>query len=74
MKRCRFLEGKRLDNTKVPPRRSYFKYRDPTALESARAERKLKRNRPDFYKPLEAAAKSLRTNRKFTSSLKKALT
>ena len=72
MKHRRFLEGKCLDNTKTPPRRSYFKYRDPSALESARAERKLKRNRPTFYKGLEDAAKSLRTNRKFTSSLKKA--
>ena len=74
MKHRRFLEGKRLDNTKAPPRRSYFKYRDFTALESARAERKLKRNRPAFYKSLDTAAKSLRTNRKFTSSIKKALT
>ena len=73
MKHRRFLEGKCLDNTKTPPRRSYFKYRESTALESARAERKLKRNRPDFYKPLEAAAKSLRTNRKFALSIKKAL-
>ena len=72
MKHRRFLEGKCLDNTKIPPRRSYFKYRDTTALESARAERKLKRNRPTIYKGLEDAAKSLRTNRKFTSSLKKA--
>ena len=73
MKKPRYLKGKHLDKTKTPPRRSYFKYRDLTKLESDRAERKLKRNRPAFYKSLETAAKSLRTNRKFTSSIKKAL-
>ena len=74
MKHRRFLKGKCLDNTKTPPRRSYFKYRDSTALESARAERKLKRNRPTFYKGLEDAAKQLRSNSRFRNAIKKALT
>ena len=43
MKHRRFLEGKCLDNTKTPPRRSYFKYRDTTELENERNKRKQKR-------------------------------
>lgn len=74
MKHRRFLKGKCLDNTKTPPRRSYFKYRDPTALESARAERKLKRNRSTHYKGLEDTAKQLRSNSKFNKAIKKVLT
>ena len=73
MKHRRFLEGKRLDNTKTPPRRSYFKYRETTKLESDRSERKLKRNRPTFYKELEDAAKQLRNNSRFRKAIKKAL-
>ena len=74
MKHRRFLKGKHLDRTKTPPRRSYFKYRAATSLESDRAERKLKRNRPEYYRGLEDAAKQLRSNSRFRNAIKKALT
>ena len=73
MKHRRFLEGKCLDNTKTPPRRSYFKYRDSTKLESDRAERKLRRNYPAQYRQVSAKAKNLRTNRSFSLGIKQAL-
>ena len=73
MKKPRYLKGKHLDKTKTPPRRSYFKYRDPTKLESDRAERKLRRNYPVQYKQVSAKAKTLCNNRSFSLSIKQAL-
>ena len=73
MKHRKFLTGKHLDNTKIPPCYRYFKYRDTTELESNRAVRKMRRNNCSKYKLLVEKVKLIKSNRKFSSAIKKAL-
>ena len=73
MKHRKFLTGKELDSTKIPPRYIYFKYRDLTKHESDRAERKLRRNNLKRYKQLLSTVENLRSNRKFSLAVKKAM-
>ena len=74
MKRPRYLRYNYIDRKATPVRRIYRKVRDGTAVECARAERKLKRNRPTIYKELKSAAKRLRSNSRFRNIIKKGLT